>query len=428
MMQTNESFVRRSWLVVANGIDFIRSIILQHKSDPSDAVIDNALALGYDSELTISGAKRIVFCIMGFLLLFALWASFFSIDEVTKGNGKVIPSSREQIIQSLDGGILQRINVKEGQIIQAGEIVAQLDSIRIASNFEEFEAKYHALLAQQARLSAEGNDSALAFSHELDDFPELIKAETRLYTSRKAQFSDAIKNIQDARKLISNELSIHSRLAQEGASSTVDVIRLKRQLVDLNMKEEELRGNYHLRSREELSKVTAEIASLKHALRGRSDLVEKSTLRSPVRGIVKDIQINTIGGVISPNGILMHIVPLDDTLLIEAQILPRDIAFIHPGQKAKVKITAYDYAIYGSLDGEVVTISPDTIKDERKPDLVYYRVLIRTDTDHLLNKHKHKLYISPGMVATVEIVTGSKTVANYLIKPFNKVNEALRER
>lgn len=161
------------------------------------------------------------------------------------------------------------------------------------------------------------------------------------------------------------------------------------------MKEEELRGNYYLRSREELAKVSAEIASLKHALRGRSDLVAKSTLRSPVRGIVKDIQNNTVGGVIPPNGVLMHIVPLDDTLLIEAQILPRDIAFIHPDQKAKVKITAYDYAIYGGLDGKVVTISPDTIKDERKPDLVYYRVLIRTDRDHLLNKRQQKLFISP---------------------------------
>lgn len=428
MNKGNKRGIRGLWRQVADGVVFTRRILLQHKSDPSDAVIDNALSLGHENELTLSGAKWIVFCVVFFLLLFALWASFFSIEEVTKGNGKVIPSSREQIIQSLDGGILQRIHVKEGQIIQPGEVLAQLDSVRTASSLKEFEAKYRAMLAQQARLSAEVNDNELVFSDELDLYPELMKAETRLYTSRKTQFADAIKNIQDAHRLINNELSINSRLAQEGASSTVDVIRLKRQLVDLNMKEEELRGNYYLRSREELAKVSAEIASLKHALRGRSDLVAKSTLRSPVRGIVKDIQNNTVGGVIPPNGVLMHIVPLDDTLLIEAQILPRDIAFIHPDQKAKVKITAYDYAIYGGLDGKVVTISPDTIKDERKPDLVYYRVLIRTDRDHLLNKRQQKLFISPGMVASVDIVTGSKTVARYLIKPFNKVNEALRER
>lgn len=413
---------------IVNAIDFIRHIIFQHKSDPSDDAIDNALTLGREDELTLSGAKRIMFCVMLFLLLFAIWASVFTIEEVTKGNGKVIPSSREQIIQSLDGGILQKIFVKEGQIIKVGEVLAQLESVRTTSSLEEFEAKYRALLAQQARLSAEGNGGELVFSRELDSFPELVKAETRLYNSRKVQFGDAIKNIGDARRLINNELSINSRLAQEGASSTVDVIRLKRQLVDLNMKEEELRGNYSLRSREDLAKVTAEISSLKHALRGRSDLVAQSTLRSRVRGIVKDIQNNTVGGVIPPNGVLMHIVPLDDTLLIEAQIQPRDIAFIHPGQKAKVKITAYDYAIYGGLDGQVVMISPDTIKDERKPDLVYYRVLIRTSRDHLLNKNKKKMFISPGMVASVDIVTGNKTVARYLIKPFNKINEALRER
>ena len=165
-----------------------------------------------------------------------------------------------------------------------------------------------------------------------------------------------------------------------------------------------------------------------HGLRGRQDLVSRSTLRSPVRGIIKDIEINTIGGTLPPNGAIMRIVPLDDTLLIEAQILPRDIAFIHPGQKARVKITAYDYSIYGDLPGEVITISPDTIKDEQKPDVVYYRAYIRTAKDYLLNKQDRKLFISPGMVASVDIVTGRKTIARYLIKPFNKVNEALTER
>ncbi|MTH44934.1 HlyD family efflux transporter periplasmic adaptor subunit [Escherichia alba] len=428
MEKAKKLTLRQLWRTAGNALDFTRRIILQHKSDPSDTILDGGLTFGGPGELTLSGAKRIMLCILGFLLLFALWASLFSIDEVTKGNGRVIPSSREQLIQSLDGGVLQQLNVREGQIVLAGEVLAQLDSVRTTSSLEEHEAKYRALLAQQARLSAEGNGQALAFSPELDGYPELIAAETRLYTSRKSQFEDSIKNINDARRLIDNELSINSRLAREGASSTVDVIRLKRQLVELNMKEEELRGNYRLRSREELAKVTAEIASLKHALRGRSDMVAKSTLRSSVRGIVKDIQNHTVGGVIPPNGVLMHIVPLDDTLLIEAQIQPRDIAFIHPGQKAKVKITAYDYAIYGGLDGRVVTISPDTIKDERKPDLVYYRVLIRTSSDHLLTKNQHKLFISPGMVASVDIVTGNKTVASYLIKPFNKINEALRER
>jgi len=415
---------------IAAVVEFVRTVFIANNKDQlSDgAEIDDAVAFSSDSDVTLSGARKVIFIIVTFLVLFALWCSFFSIDEVSKGSGKVIPGSKEQVIQSLDGGILESIHVKEGQIVEAGEILAQLDVVRTESTFEEYEAKYRALLAQQARLNAEGNGIPLEFSPELSGFPVLINAETRLYALRKQQFDDSINNLEDGRRLIKNELSINTRLAKEGASSTVDIIRLRRQLVDLNIKESELWANYQVRSREELAKVSAEIAGMTHGLRGRRDLVSKSTIRSPVRGIIKDLEINTIGGTIPPNGAIMRIVPLDDTLLIEAQILPRDIAFIHPGQKARVKITAYDYAIYGDLPGNVITISPDTIKDEQKPDVVYYRAYIRTARDYLLNKQDRKLYISPGMVASVDIVTGNKTIARYLIKPFNKVNEALTER
>lgn len=416
---------------IAAVAEFIRAVFITNRERELSAEgvsIDGVVAFSGENDVSLSGARRVIFIIIAFLALFALWCSFFSIDEVSKGNGKVIPGSKEQIIQSLDGGVLERIDVKEGQIVEAGEVLAQLDIVRTESTFEEYEARYRALLAQQVRLSAEGNGTPLAFPRELEGFPELVEAETRLYTSRKVQFGESIKNIEDARRLIKNELAINTRLVKEGASSTVEVIRLQRQLVDLNMKASELQANYHVKSREELSKVSAEIAGMTHGLRGRQDLVSKSTLRSPVRGIIKDIEISTIGGTVPPNGAIMRIVPLDDTLLIEAQILPRDIAFIHPGQKARVKITAYDYSIYGDLPGEVMTISPDTIKDEQKPDVVYYRAYIRTAKDYLLNKQERKLFISPGMVASVDIVTGHKTIARYLIKPFNKVNEALTER
>ncbi|ROP59354.1 adhesin transport system membrane fusion protein [Enterobacter sp. BIGb0383] len=427
----SQSFWARVKGRVAAVTEFIQTVFIANRKQglaADGAGIDDAVAFSGVNEVSLSGARRVIFIIIAFLALFAVWCSFFSIDEVSKGNGKVIPGSKEQVIQSLDGGVLERIYVKEGQIVEAGEILAQLDVVRTESTFEEYEAKYRALLAQQVRLSAEGNGTPLAFPETLSGFPVLVEAETRLYTSRKTQFEEAMQNIADARKLIKNELAINTRLAKEGASSTVEVIRLRRQLVDLNMKVSELQANYHVKSREELSKVSAEISGMTHGLRGRQDLVSKSTLRSPVRGIIKDIEINTIGGTLPPNGAIMRIVPLDDTLLIEAQILPRDIAFIHPGQKARVKITAYDYSIYGDLPGEVITISPDTIKDEQKPDVVYYRAYIRTAKDYLLNKQDRKLFISPGMVASVDIVTGRKTIARYLIKPFNKVNEALTER
>lgn len=393
-----------------------------------DEGIDEAISFTADNEIQISGAIRILMVVIFFITILAIWAYFSTIDEVSKGNGKVVPISKEQVIQSLDGGILQKINVREGQIVEKNEIIAQLDVIRTESNVDEQEAKYRTLLAQKARLDSEVNGVSLKFPPELDKHPDLILSETRLYNSRFNQFNDAIKDIQDSRRLLQSELDINTRLAKLGAASSVDLIRLKKQLVDLNMQENTLKKEYYVRSREELSKVSGEISSLSHIIRGRRDLLSKSTIVSPVRGIVKDIEISTIGGVVPPNGKLMQIVPLDDKLLIEAHISPRDIAFIHPKQKANVKITAYDYSIYGGLDGEVTTISPDTIKDENKPDVVYYRVYIQTHQDYLLNKNNKKLFITPGMVSTVDIKTGKKTVAQYLMKPFNKINEALRER
>lgn len=375
-----------------------------------------------------SRALYILIIIIFFLSLFLCWASLFSIDEVSKGDGKVIPGSKEKIIQSLDGGIIDKITIKEGEIVQAGDVIASLDTTRTLAAVMESESKYRSLLASKHRLMAEISNRPLVFPAELRSFTEIIERERLLYTSRKSNYISSIKNIQASKILINNELTINSRLMNEGASSKVDVIRLRKQLVDLNMKESELNYNYQVKSGEELSRISGEIESLYEKIIGQRDMLKKSTITSPVRGIVKSIEVNTIGGVIPPNGTIMNIVPLDDRLLIEAKILPRDIAFIHPGQNAIVKITAYDYSIYGGLNGEVVTISPDTISDPQKPDAVFYRVYIRTDKDHLQTDDNKKHFISPGMVASVDIKTGKKTILQYLIKPFNKVREALRER
>ena len=189
-----------------------------------------------------------------------------------------------------------------------------------------------------------------------------------------------------------------------------------------------MRSQYLVTAREELAKANAEVKALSSVIKGRADSLRRLTLRSPVRGIVKNIEVSTINGVVPPNGKLMDIVPLDDQLLIEARIAPRDIAFIHPGQRASVKVTAYDYAIYGGLEGKVTSISADTIQDEIHPDEHYYRVFIQTENDALVNEAGQRFPITPGMIATVDIHTGSKTVLEYLIKPFNRAREALRER
>ena len=379
-------------------------------------------------EREFSGASRIIIISVLLFILLGVWAWFGTLDEVSTGTGKVVPSSREQVLQSMDGGIVTEVLVHEGDKVEAGQIVARLDPTRSESNVGESAARYRASLASSVRLNAEVNDLPLVFPNALKAWPELIASETRLYKSRRAQLNDSASDIQDALVSVNKELAITQRLAKSGAASNVEVLRLQRQKSDLQLKITDLRSQYYVQAREALSKANAEVDMLSAIIKGREDSVSRMTVRSPMRGIVKNIQVTTIGGVIPPNGEMMEIVPVDDHLLIEARLSPRDIAFIHPGQRALVKVTAYDYAIYGGLEGEVETISPDTIQDKVKPEIVYYRVFIRTHQDYLVNKVGHHFSISPGMVATVDIKTGQKTIVDYLIKPFNRAREALRER
>ncbi|MGY1518949.1 HlyD family efflux transporter periplasmic adaptor subunit [Luteimonas sp. A482] len=380
-------------------------------------------------EVRASGSSRVVLWVAVFLVVFLAWAWWFKVDEVSSGGGQVVPTSREQVIQSLEGGIVAELAVAEGDIVAKGQMLAQLDPTRGESSVGETAARYRAALASATRLQAEvdGRDT-LAFPEELSAHADLTATETALFQSRLRSVSESLGGLRRSLELVRRELQITQSLVESGAASAVELLRLQRQRSELELKVAEVRAEYMVRSREELAKANAEVESLSSVVRGRADSLTRLTLRSPVRGVVKDIEVTTIGGVIPPNGALMTIVPLDDQLLVEARISPRDIAFIHPGQDALVKITAYDYAIYGGLPGKVVTISPDTIRDEIKPEILYYRVFVRTESDALLNKAGTRFPIVPGMVTSADIRTGSKTIWQYLIKPMNRAGEALRER
>lgn len=370
----------------------------------------------------------VAWSLFALLAVFVTWASMFHLDEVTTGTGKVIPSSHEQVIQSLEGGIIHKLLVREGDIVEQGQQLAQLDRTKTESTVLESESRLNAALATAARLNAEVNDSELVFPSELDDDVELVKQETALYQSRRDSLEKGLAGLRQGAALVQRELGLTRPLVNQGAASKVEVLRLERQKNELESKITEMQNQYYVRAREELAKANAEIEAQRSVMRGREDSLTRLTFNAPVRGIVKDIDVTTVGGVIPPNGKLMTLVPLDDQMLIEAKISPRDVAFIHPGQKALVKITAYDYSIYGGLEGEVTMISPDTIQDEVKRDVYYYRVYIRTDSNHLTNKQGKDFPVFPGMIATVDIKTGSKKIIDYLLKPLNKAKEALRER
>ncbi|HCW6208931.1 TPA: HlyD family efflux transporter periplasmic adaptor subunit, partial [Acinetobacter baumannii] len=333
----------------------------------------------------------------GLLALF-IWAWLFTLEEVSTGTGKVIPSSKEQIIQSLEGGILTKLNVNEGEIVDKGQNLAQLDPTRFASNVGESKSLLLSAKATAARLSAEVNGTALVFPKEVLEEQTLVKEETALYYSRRSNLEESLAGLKKALVLVQQELAMTEPLVAKGAASNVEVLRLKRQATDLINQMNDVQNQYLVKSREELAKANTDIETQSQVVRGKSDMLKRAIFKSPVRGIIKEINVMTIGGVIPQNGKLMTIVPLDEKLLIEARISPRDIAFIRPGQEALVKITAYDYSIYGGLKGKVTIISPDTLRDEVKQDQFYYRVYIRAESDKLINKAGKYFNITPGMV------------------------------
>lgn len=362
------------------------------------------------------------------LILFFVWAHFAILDEVTVGTGKVTPLSHAQVIESLDGGIVNELNVHEGDIIEKGQVLARLDPTRFQSSFGEAAARARTLRASAERLRAELTGAPLKFSAETLKEPELVARETQLYESRRRNLNETVSNLKQSMKLVQDELRMTQPLVAKGAAGEVEVIRLRRQVSELRGKIDEALNAYAVRAREEQVKNNADLDAQLQVMTGKEDQLTRATLYSPVRGIVKDVQVNTVGGVVQPGGKLMEIVPLEDQLLIETRINPRDIAYIRPGLPATVKVTAYDSSIYGDLEGQVETVSPDTLQDEVKRDQYYYRVYVRTEKAELSNKAGRKFPIVPGMVANVEIKTGQKSVMDYLIKPLNKVKESLRER
>ncbi|WP_445289032.1 HlyD family type I secretion periplasmic adaptor subunit [Variovorax atrisoli] len=395
---------------------------------PSRLPVAPAAAPRSPSEPPLPRSSLIVWIVSAALLLLLAWAWRFELDEVSTGTGKVVPSSKEQMVQSLEGGILVDLKVAEGDIVEEGQVLAQLDRTKTESTVQESASRMRAALAMSARLTAEVGGTPLAFPPEVQADTDLVRTETALYRSRREQLSSSLAGVTQALALMRSELALTEPLVSRGAASDVEVLRLKRQINEAESKAADIRSQYYVKAREELARANAEIEAQRSVTRGRSDSLTRLTFASPVRGIVKDIAVTTVGGVLPPGGKLMEIVPLDEKLLVEARISPRDVAFIHPGQEATVKVTAYDYAIFGGLPGKVTTISPDTIQDDVRRDVYYYRVYIRTDADHLTNRSGKSFPIVPGMIASVDIHTGSKSVLDYLLKPLNKAREALRER
>lgn len=373
--------------------------------------------------------RYVLWIIIGALTAFGVWAALAGLDEVAVGEGRVTPASKGQVIQSLEGGILAELSVREGDVVKAGQQLATLDPVLARSSMEEALEKIAALQARAARLQAEMNDAdAVQFPPELAKHPAVTERERQAFLTNRRAFRENSANLREQLRLAQNELNIALPLLRTGATNEVEILRLRQKAAELTTKLSATQSEYYVALKSDYATTMADLGPLLKVRDGRADLLRRTALTSPARGIVKDIRISTIGGVVAPGGVLMEIVPLGDQLLVEARISPRDIAFIHPGQEATVKITAYEPSIYGTLPARVDRISPDTIEDQVDRRIYYYRVYVLTEHAYLETKDGKRHPILPGMVATAEIRTGRRTVLEYLVKPFNRAAEALRER
>jgi len=417
----------------------------------------------------------LLWVIFGTVSWLLAWAYFADIDEITRGEARVIPSGHIQVIQNLEGGIVSDILVQEGDTVKKGEVLLKIDNQKSVSSYEESQSKYNELHAKSIRLQAEALDKPFTIDKDIEkELGRFVIDERSLYRSHKKELMSEIgvleeqlsqrdselkeaisklKRLKGSYKLMREELKITEPLVRKGLESKVDFLKLKRDVNDLlekveaasislprmessvseiRSKIEQTRLIFKNEAKKELNEVLSEMDRIGQTQSALADQVNRTAVESPVDGVVKQIFINTVGGVIKPGMDLLEIVPNEDTLIIEAKIKPSDIAFLYPGQKAMVKITAYDFGIYGGLDGEVSRISADTITDRK--DNSYYLVRIKTDRSYLGGakgdiEDSEKKMIIPGMTATVDILTGKKSVLDYLLKPILKAQQnALTER
>ncbi|MFC3712790.1 HlyD family type I secretion periplasmic adaptor subunit [Sphingoaurantiacus capsulatus] len=366
--------------------------------------------------------------LVGLIVAMLIWSRFAILEQVTTGPGQVVPSGRLQIIQNLEGGIVSELKVREGQIVERGQPLVTIDPTRAESSYLEMEKRRRGLLASVARLRAEATGRAMVFPREIASDRELVANERATYAVRRQAVDQSVAALAASTRLLRRELAITEPMAARGLVPEVDALRLRRQLNETEMQMGERLNRYRADAGTELAKVEAELAQVSEVAAGRRDMFERTVMRAPVRGTVKNIQASTVGGVVQPGADIMEIVPLEDELLIEAKIKPSDVAFLRPGLKATVKLTAYDYLIYGSLPGTVETIGPDTVRESKLPnEEPFYRVLVRTDRAYI--RHNGKLLpIIPGMTATVDVTTGRRTVFDFFLRPVLKVEEAFRER
>ena len=380
-----------------------------------------------------TGPSWVVWTIVLAFVGFVAWAMHYRIDEVTRATGEVIASSRVQIIQSVDGGVIKSLHVREGDRVTNGQIIAELDETRVQASVGEMQARLAALVGVETRLSAEVTDkTTLVLPSELAAYPDLVEVEQALFQQRTQGFAKEVHNLQKAIELAKQDASLVKKLARSGDVNQSEVIRVERALNEAEAKLISRRNRYYEEAQQQLSEARDEIAQTREVLTQREQQLKDSVFRSKVEGIVKNVRVTTVGGVLRAGEELMQIIPVNDELILEAKVSPADISRVETGQEATVRFDPFDYTIYGGVQGKVVYVSADTLKEDSGDGVdIYYRVHVKpTLVDGVVISTVGKvLQILPGMTAQVDIRAGDRTVMEFLLKPIRKtLSESFGER
>lgn len=364
------------------------------------------------------------------IIAFIIWADWAELDQITRASGQVIASSRNQVIQVMEGGVLSELPVREGSPVKRGQLLARFDRTKAEASYLESAAKSAALKAAVARLNAEIFGGTPNFPKELTQYPDFRANQLALFAKRQGALREEVSSLEQGEALIKEELEMNLPLVKAGDVSRAEVIRLQRQLVDVRSQITNKRNKYLQDCQAELVKAEEDLAGIQQIVTQRKEQLSFTEVLSPMDGIVRNVRLTTLGGVAKPGEEIMQIVPADDDLIIEAKVKPAEIAFVKPGLRATIKLDAYDYSIYGVLHGEVSYISADTLTETiQGTEQSYYRVQIKTTGKGLVNKKNEPILIQPGMTATIEVKTGTKTVLQYLTKPITKTfSESMGER
>lgn len=380
--------------------------------------------------LKLGSSRKIIFLTALAVAGFTVWAGVAEIDQVSRAAGQVIPSGRIQILQSTDGGVIETINVREGDRVNKGQILVTLDRVRLSAAVDETRAKVASLKTAKARMEAELFSRPLIFPDDVKGYPLFMANQRQLFAKRRAAQTQDIAALNRMLALVRQELIMNQPLLEYGDVSRSEILRLERSVADIEGQIANRQNRYLQDLQTDYAKIVDELVTAEQALTQREAALNDTILEAPTDGIVKNVRLTTIGAVLRPSDEVLQIVPTGEELIVEAKVSPSDIAFVRIGQSASVKFDTYDSSIYGSADGKVIYISPDTLSEQKSNgEQIFYRVHIRVDTKSMNPRAGENIEIQPGMTSSIEILTGANTVLNYLLKPIIKtIDQSFDER